>query len=570
MKYSEKRIKKTLLAAIFFLAAAALSALPLFWKESDPEAAADVLLLAMSDEEILGQVFLVGYSSDIPTPEIMAWIRKRNIGGVKIFGWNAENLHVLADSITRMQKTAFETRHGIPLFVATDQEGGWVRHVKGTSSVTPGNLAIGAGGLPYDAYRTGYFIGQELKVLGINMNFAPTVDVYINPQAHVIGPRAFSSDPVLTGTLAIAFFKGMEKAGIISTAKHYPGHGNADGDSHGVLPTLNDTYEELWARDLLPYRLLISERIPAILSGHLSFPAITGDNRPASLSPFFSRELLRNRLGFSGILMTDDLYMTGAQWGRLSMPQVCVEALAAGNDMIMLSKTPDINDAIWLAVEERYRRDPEFRRHIREAVRRILIIKLAHLKNPVTESGIPAAPDRSRINAIPSAESRAFFFEQACRSVTLVSNEGGHIPYTPAPGERVLLAGQHRGFFVHGRARYPEAAEFFFPYNPFYSSRAEDREAFKRLAANYDTIIFCLSNPNSLEVLQEIRNFPGRIIVFSILTPVYLADLPWVTASIATYSWSTESFKAGFAALRGDFIPEGRLPIELDPAGNGK
>ncbi len=564
-------MKKILSPAALFLLAAALlrppaacGEPPLFWRAVPAEETVDALLASMTDEEILGQVFLVGYSSEVPTPELMEWIRTRNIGGVKIFGWNAENLTVLADSIDRMQRAAFGTRHGIPLFVATDQEGGWVRHIKGATSVTPGNLAIGASAIPYDAYLSGYHIGQEIKALGINMNFAPTVDVYTNPQAHVIGPRAFASDPVLTGTLATAFYKGMAKAGVISTAKHFPGHGNAEGDSHGVLPTLQDSLDDLWKRDLLPYRLLISEKIPAILSGHLSFPAVTGDRKPASLSPFFSRKVLREQLGFTGILMTDDLYMTGAQRNGLPFHEICVEALAAGNDMIMLSKTPEIDDIIWRTVLSRYRRDEAFRAHIREAVRRILKTKIEYLKN-----GTPAPPrsDRAAMASIPTDESRAFFFDQACRSITLVKNDGNAIPFVPRPGERVLLAGQHRAFLAHGRERYPGAGEFYFSYNPFYSSRPEEREAFRRTARNYDTIVFCLSNPNSLEVLQEIRDFPGRIIVFSILTPVYLAELPWVSASIAAYGWSSESFRAGFAVLRGDFPPQGRLPVELGPAG---
>jgi beta-N-acetylhexosaminidase len=540
---------------------------PLFQREGPPEKIAEALLAAMSDEEILGQVFLAGYQTDRPTPEIMAWLRKRNIGGIKIFGWNAENLSTLADSIALMQKAAGATPQGIPLFVATDQEGGWVRHIKGSTSVTPGNLAIGASGLPYDAYQSAFYIGQEIRALGVNMNFAPVVDVYTNPQAHVIGPRAFSSDPVLTGILSVAFYKGLDKAGVISTAKHYPGHGNAAGDSHGTLPKISDSLDVLWNRDLLPYRLLISERIPAILSGHLSFPAASGDDRPASLSPFFSRELLRNKLGFQGILITDDLYMTGARWGRLSFPELCAEALAAGNDMIMLSQTPGLNDPIWNAVYRRYQNDEAFRRHIREAVGRILVTKLRYLKNTPRRAGPLFSPDKKEIENIPTAESRAFFFDQAGRSITLIKNDSGLIPYAPAPGEKVLLAGQHRAFMTCGRQRYPGAGEFFFSYEPFYFSRQQDRTAFKRLAAGYDTIIFCLSNPNSLEVLQEIKDFKGRVIVFSILTPVYLAELPWVSASIAAYSWSADSFKAGFAVLRGDFTAEGALPIGLRPAG---
>jgi beta-N-acetylhexosaminidase len=561
------------MCALLVFAARAVFAEPLFLKDAPPEELAEELLEAMSGEEILGQVFLVGYETDRPTPLLVAWLKKRNIGGVKIFGWNAENLYTLAESVAFMQKTAYDTPHGIPLFVATDQEGGWVRHIKGASSVTPGNLAIGASGRPYDAYMSGFYIGQEIRALGVNMNFAPAVDVYTNPLAHVIGPRAFSSDPALTGSLAVAFYKGLARAGIISTAKHYPGHGNAEGDSHGRLPEMSDNLEMLWNRELLPYRLLISEDIPAILSGHLSFPAVTGDNRPASLSPFFARELLRGRLGFRGVLITDDLYMSGSRWGKLSFPEICVEALAAGNDMIMLSQTPGLNDSIWKAVEGRYEKDPAFRAHIREAVRRILLVKLKYLKpggrgrsaGEVSPQNF-FTPDREEIGKIPDPESRKFFFDQAARSITVVKNKEGLIPYVPKRGERVLLAGQHRAFMSYGRQRYPGAAEFFFAYEPFYFSTAEDRAAFRRTAPNYDLIIFCLSNPNSLEVLQEIKDFKGKVIVFSILTPVYLADLSWVGASVAAYSWSADSFKAGFAVLRGDYPAEGQLPVELVPA----
>jgi beta-N-acetylhexosaminidase len=176
-------------------------------------------------------------------------------------------------------------------------------------------------------------------------------------------------------------------------------------------------------------------------------------------------------------------------------------------------------------------------------------------------------PDPKEISRIPTEESQAFFFEQACRSVTLVKDPGKMIPFNPRPGERVLLAGQHRNFFIYGKKRYPEAEEFFFSYNPFHWARPEDKAAFRRIADNYDTIIFCLSNPNSLEVLQSVKDFKGKIIVFSILTPIYLIDLPWVSAALAVYGWSVESFKAGFAVLRGDFVPEGRLPIKLFPDG---
>ena len=158
----------------------------LFWKiDSDavgtfqndptPELMAHIeqIMADMSDEERVAQLLMVSWAAEEPTPEVMRWIRERNIGGVKVFGWNGENLTTLAEAIDEMQQVSIATENGIPLFTATDQEGGWVRHVKDGTSVTPGNMAIGAGGLPYDALMTGRYIGLELRALGINMNFAP-------------------------------------------------------------------------------------------------------------------------------------------------------------------------------------------------------------------------------------------------------------------------------------------------------------------------------------------------------------------------------------------------------------
>lgn len=532
-----------------------------FWADAPAEIVVDSLMRSMSDEEVVGQLFLVGWPTTQPTPELMRWIRERNIGGVKIFGWNGTDLDGLTRSLTRMQEAALATANGIPLFTATDQEGGWVRHVKDGTSLTPGNLAIGASGLPYDAYRSASIIGRELRALGINMNFAPTVDVYSNPEAHVIGPRAFSSDPVETALLGVAYFRGLEEQRVIATAKHFPGHGNAAGDSHGMLPVLSDDWKELWERDLIPYRFLIREGIPAILSGHLSFPAISGEETPASISSFFKTEVLRERLGFEGIVITDDLYMGGAlTYGRergWSFAEICLKAIEAGNDMIMLSRTPGFNEEIWRTIFDAYQNDPTIRGRIRQSVRRILAIKLAYLKG---KEAVPLAPSSGELRRrIPDPEAAEFFLDQASRSVTVVRN--ADIPFSPKQGERILLVGNDRDFIHEGRGRFPGADLFTFESSNFYYSSSSDRSRFRRIASGYDTIIYCLSDPNSLQVLQEAAPLSARVIVFSILTPVYLTELPWVENAVAVYGWGRESFEAGYAAILGDYSPGGRMPV---------
>jgi beta-N-acetylhexosaminidase len=538
----------------------------LFWKNQDPETLVDLLIEDMSDEEIVSQVFLLGWESEGADGPIMDWISQRGVGGVKIFGWNGNNLQTLARTMNTMQQVSLDSPHGIPLFTATDQEGGWVRHIKDTTSITPGNMAIGASALPMDSYLSGYYIGRQLRAVGVNMNFAPTVDVYVNNEAHVIGPRAFSADPLETSLLGLAFFQGMQQSGVIATAKHFPGHGNALGDSHGYLPVIEDEFDIVWERDLLPYRMMIPEGLPAVLSGHLNFPLITGDGRPASLSTYFKKQVLRDKLNFQGIVITDDLYMGGAmnygdqeQWG---MDRIVLEALRAGNDMVMLSRTPAINDSIWSLVLETYQADEEFANQVRQSVRRILRIKLMYLK---PQWRVPLTLDPQQVyQEIEDYSGQPFFQEQAARGVTLIRDE--HIPFVPEEGERVLLVGQDFDFIRAGEQSYPGSRSYQFSYSPFYTAEPEVISEIARIAPAYDRIVFNLANPNSLEVLRSLEAYKDRIIVFSSLTPVYLEDLPWVDSAIAVYGWGTESFEAGFAALRGDIPFRGSLPVLLSSA----
>jgi beta-N-acetylhexosaminidase len=531
---------------------------PDFWSDLPREELLDRLIQSMSDDELLGQVFMLGYIGVRPSEDVLHWIRGRNLGGVKIFSRNVSTLGGLADSIRSMQKAASENRLRIPLLVSTDQEGGWVRHIKGETSITPGNIALGATGLPQDALLTGYYIGMELRALGVNMNFAPTIDVYSNPSAAVIGPRAFSSDPLSTAMLALAYFQGLSRTGVIATAKHYPGHGQADKDSHGALPVVDLTLEELWSRELLPYRVLIGEGIPAIMSGHLAFPRILSDLTPSSRSPLLIEGVLREKMGFDGVLITDDMEMNGALSGGVDTAQASFEALMAGNDMVLVSHTPRVQEATWELLRTRLARDAKLRGRVEASVRRILRLKLQTFR----DRGFPLFDDPAEVGGFhPSAEAREFFAQSALRSTTLVRN--ADIPLVLREGERILLAGQFQEFLEEGRRRYPQADTLWFPYSPFYWAREEDLERVPRVAAGYDTIVFCLANYNSLEVLQALRPLHRRLIVISALSPVYLRETPWVRTALAVYGTGQESFRAGFSVLAGDFVPEGHLPVDF-------
>jgi beta-N-acetylhexosaminidase len=390
------------------------------------------------------------------------------------------------------------------------------------------------------------------------MNFAPTVDVYYKETSAVIGPRAFSSNPGQVSLFALAYYKGMDKAGIICVAKHFPGHGAADKDSHGFLPHIIADFDTLWEKDLLPYRMLIKEGLPAIMSGHLAFPRITGDVQPATLSPFFLQRVLRDKLGFQGVVITDDMEMWGAHGESYSIPQATAKALEAGNDLILVSHTPAIQEECWNYHMHLMKVNTTFRNRIKESVRRILQLKLSALKK-----NFPLLPNPISVEKeLPLPEAQTFFFDSTCRSITVIKNK--NIPYTPQPKEKILLIGQTENFFSVGKAQYPTAERYSYAFYPIEWSQPKDLAAVRQLAPRYNTVIFCLVSWNSLEVLAALKDYKGKLIVISSLSPIYLKEVPWVESALAVYSLEKVSFLAGFRALAGDFKPEGVLPIAFE------
>jgi len=511
----------------------------------DPAQAASAMLAAMSPDERLGQLFMLSYGGDQPTPLLLEWIRKRGLGGIKIFGWNAEDTGRLAQAIAAIQEAASQGPHDVPPFVATDQEGGWIRHIKGKTSDTPGNLAIGASGLPSDAWHSGYYIGRELAALGINLNFAPTLDLYTDHDSTVIGPRSFGENPEAAGILGAAFSQGSRKAGVLSTAKHFPGHGHTGLDSHGHLPVIDIDEETLRNRELIPFVYLIRSGVPAIMSAHLSFPRITAGGKPATFSKWFLQDLLRGELGFEGLIITDDIMMNGATTFAGSVSLAVQLAVEAGNDIVESSTTPRFQDAFWVNNLNRMKAVPEFRARVKESATRVLRMKIEYFSDP---SSVPPVPDAKKITErVPDPLGKGFFLSQAVRSVTALRTK--ELPLPPEKAGKVLIASSYPEFLAAGLKRFPGA------------ETAAINADLPRKARKADTVIYGLAGKDGVGRLRELRETGAKIVVVSILSPVPVADAPWAQDVLAIYSYSPFSFQAVFGAIAGDFTPGGRLPL---------
>ena len=557
----KKRFIALLSSLLLFTAATKLYAQTVtFWDNLPNEQLAQAIVDQMTDAELYSQILMFGWAGAEPDKLLYDWV-ERGLGNVKVFGWNTNDIHLVAKSVSSLQKNSQQNRFKIPLFVATDQEGGSIRHVKGDTLITPGNMAIGASGYPADAWYSAYYISREIKALGINMNFAPTVDLFTNHDSSIIGIRSFGDDPEKSGILGAAFSAGSKAAGVIPTVKHFPGHGDTDLDSHGRLPQIDIDFETFKNRELIPYMYLIKEGAPAIMSGHLSFPQIDKSGAPASLSKYFLTDLLRGQLGYDGLIITDDMEMAGATIFAGTISNAFKMAIEAGNDIILSSRTANLDEALWYKNLNLMASDSEFRARVKDAAYRVIKAKLEYFKSG--NQTAPLYPDPDSIDQyIPDKEGEKFFIEQACRSIT-IQKQGNAFPLDTTKSGRILIIGSLAQFFNDALARYPQAGQVYVSYDTGPNETQWVLDQLPSISANYNTIIICVSNENHVKLAQYFRDTGKTVIILSTMSPELTNTLNWCDTILLGYSWRCDySLTAMLAAINGEYVPAGVKPYK--------
>lgn len=269
------------------------------------------LISKMTLEEKIGQMFQVGFKGTKVTSDIKEMIEDYYVGGIIYFRRNIESLQQVSGLSNELQILSASKRPGLPLMISTDQEGGMVSRLVGGTHF-PGNMILGATRNVRLAKRDGQAIARQLKAVGINMDFAPVLDVNNNPLNLVIGARSFGGDPLLVANLGIAFIKGMQAEGVITCAKHFPGHGDTAIDSHLGLPVIKHGKEHLEKVELYPFKQAIKVGVDSIMTAHIYFPALEPRKGvPATLSYNVLTGLLRRELGFAGLIISDCMEMKG-------------------------------------------------------------------------------------------------------------------------------------------------------------------------------------------------------------------------------------------------------------------
>lgn len=543
------------LFVIFLIVSVSISSYAL----SDAEI--EVMLGRMTTDEKIGQLLLYGIGGREIGPVAEAHISKRRVGGIILYSRNIQEASQVVALTTSLQRLAAENPNSIPLFIAIDQEGGIVARLKKGATVLPGNMALGATRSQDLAAKTGELTAIELSAVGINFNCAPVMDVNTNPINPVIGVRSYSETPTLVSQLGTAYIQSLQKNGVLATAKHFPGHGDASLDSHFKLPVIEHSQERIDEIELLPFRDAIDSGVAAIMSAHVLYPKLDPEY-PATLSPKILTRLLRQRLGFEGLIMTDDMEMKAID-DQYEIGNAAVLAIQAGADLILVSATFKMQQRVYGAIRQAVQQKVISPMRIDNSVRRILYYKSAYglfdqqkalLNNPDSIG--------TEIAIVGNRQHRDVAQTIANRSITIVKNTQNILPMSAEPKEPVLLLSPSRNFtnaYLKAHTDLTHITPVLIPrdVNP-------QQVASQLLLSKPSKIVAGIVNSDQAKIVHLLsQKTDVPIIVISHASPYLLSICPDVECAIAAYDTNYYSLLAAVEVLLGKKQATGKLPVTL-------
>ncbi len=534
----------------------------------------------MSIEEKIGQMLMPDFrkweGTDVTEmiPEIEQLVKRYHLGGVILFRENVVTTEQTTKLVADYQLAA--EKYG--MLITIDQEGGVVTRLQSGTDM-PGNMALGATRSVSLSYQVGQAIGNELSALGINMNLAPTLDVNNNADNPVIGVRSFGEDPDLVSRLGIAYMKGQQDSGIAATAKHFPGHGDTSVDSHLGLPEVPHDRERLDKVELYPFQQAMIEKIDAIMTAHVTFPKIDPTkvkskkdgsyiSLPATLSYKVLTELIREEMGFEGVIITDALNMKAIA-DHFGSVEAVMRAVQAGTDIILMPVgLEEVAEGLRHAIttgeisEER----------IDESVKRILALKL---KRGVIKEENPQAIEEKIAHArevVGSDKHRKIEKEVADKAITLVKNDGV-LPLRMQPEEEIVVVGDNYvEDLAETVAEHHENMKWIKATGPLSEMELEKLQHAKAvIVSTYTANVTsrATDHPQMQLVNQLVTTLDVPVIGVATRNPYDVMAYPEIDAYLTQYGFRKASFQATASTIFGKNIPVGKLPVTIhDEEGN--
>ncbi|MFE3520513.1 glycoside hydrolase family 3 N-terminal domain-containing protein [Streptomyces sp. NPDC059161] len=545
------------------------------------------VIARMSVEEKIGQLFVMrvyGHSATAPDQadidanlreigvrDAAELIAKYHVGGIIYFTWahNTRDPHQIADLSNGIQAAGLAQRTPLPLLIATDQEHGIVCRVGKPATLFPGAMALGAGGSERDARTLGRISGAELAAIGIRQDYSPDADVNINPANPVIGVRSFGADPAAVARMVAAEVRGYQESSVAATAKHFPGHGDTSVDSHTGIPVITHTREQWERLDAPPFKAAIAAGVDAIMTAHIQFPALDPSNDPATLSHPILTGILREQLGFDGVVITDSLGMKGVR-DKYGDDRVPVLALKAGADQLL---DPPNLDVAWHGVRAAVDSGELTEARLDESILRILRLKDGRglfARPYVTARGV----DRTVGTRVHLAAADAI----AERTTTLLADPRRLLPLSRRSHRDLLIVGADPAS-PSGTTGPPTSvlaqafAELGFRTTVLPTGTLPSQaqiDAAVAAAAGHDAVIVGTydAGPGGAQsrLVAALGASGVPVVHLAIRNPYDIAYLSGYAASLATYSWTDVELRAAARVLAGRAQPRGRLPVAVPRA----
>lgn len=515
---------------------------------------------SLTIEQKVGALFSMSFNG----PEISARIREHFIehhfSNYVLFAENLTDYRSIANLTAELQDIAAEAT-GIPAFISTDQEGGMVARVYSGATHFPSNMAVTASGMADKVWTMGQMVGKELRALGINMNHAPSVDINNNPANPVVGIRSYSDDPHVVAKMGRDYILGLQSGGCIAQAKHFPGHGNTRIDSHLGLPSIPDDLQTLEKMELIPFKAAIEAGVDSIMTAHILYPQLEPDNVPATMSNRILIGLLRERLQFDGLIMTDSMSMNAIK-DYYGVEKGCVSAIAAGADIVCMRGDYDMQHRAYTAVLEAAKSGELPLSRIDNALQRQVRLKEKYnLRFDDVNFG-------ALVESYPTHEALAD--EISINSITVLTDSKGLLPIngkkvfavSPPPvtaniADDTIVSQQT---FAKYLARETGGDYAVIPVEP----SAAEIERVIQAAKGHDVVVFGSYNAAFSEgqqaLARELSKLEEPLVSVALRVPYDVTYMPETGAALLAYEYTNRSIKSAVSVLLGHKA-KGRAPV---------
>lgn len=491
-------------------------------------------------EEKIGQMLCFAFHGTTCNDQLITLVKENKIGNIIHFARNIENIKQVKKLNKDIQSLA-----KIPVFISLDQEGGMVRRVMSDITYLPGAMALAATSRQ-KIYDVCYHAGVDLKALGFNVNYAPVGDVNNNPLNPVINSRSYSDDPQVVSDCVCDAFQGFQDALILPTIKHFPGHGDTNVDSHLGLPVVSKTLEELEKGELVPFKKAIDKGIDGVMISHILYSQLDNEY-PSSLSYQVITKLLKEKLGFNGLITTDSLTMA-AIWERYSLEEIVLNGINAGNDVLVFCGEAKLSTQ--LEIIETFKRlvmtNKITMERIDESVSKILRLKEKYCNKEVYKKKIISS--QTLVN----------------ESITKVKSNN-LLPLNKSDRILIIFPKINLASLVDNENNTYESLGKYLPYEEIIiDEKNYDVKKIMQLQAKYDKIIMATYNVKAHDFQEEVFNVldKTKVIVIALRSPYDICHLAGVKEYLCTYDCTKESLQAVSEKLiTNEFF--GKLPIKL-------